>query len=73
VIFEGGAWFYCGVCDGCKKHTGEKFKKLRNFYGPLFFTSHSQRKTPPEEIQAGGFWTLFPDEKCPRDMKLRIC
>jgi len=24
VISEGGVWFYCGVCDACKKHTGEK-------------------------------------------------
>jgi len=35
VISEDGVWFYCGVCDGCKKHTGEKLKELRDFYGPL--------------------------------------
>jgi len=55
VISGGGAWFLSGVCDGCKKHTGEKLKKFWGFYGPLFFTSHSRRKTPPEEIQAGDF------------------
>jgi len=36
VISEGGVWFYCGVCDGCKKHTGEKLKKSQGVMDHCF-------------------------------------
>jgi len=48
-----GFWPACAM--GVKNLPVISFKNCEVFYGPLFFTSHSRTKTPPEEIPAGDF------------------